>query len=189
VIGEIAGQKYVAAAWTYYVGFSHVRGRQRLTLKKEVPLMSILTMSLPATRWGAALLGARMPQAMFEPLGQLDVLLPGNGSPLPAPRSVALTGSVLTSTVAPTGAVLTSTVALTGTAASGVTAGPGTACVAGAGNEAVAGTGVAKRRPSAINGRPTDNRKQQYVHKTRVNAGGDGASGPEPERERALPTR
>jgi hypothetical protein len=31
---------------------------------------------------------------------------------------------------------------------------------------------------------PTDNRKQ-YVHKTRVNAGGDGASGPHPEREPA----
>jgi hypothetical protein len=31
---------------------------------------------------------------------------------------------------------------------------------------------------------PTDIRKQ-YVHKTRVNAGGDGASGPHPEREPA----
>jgi len=31
---------------------------------------------------------------------------------------------------------------------------------------------------------PTDVRKQ-YVHKTRVNAGGDGASGPHPEREPA----
>ena len=34
-------------------------------------------------------------------------------------------------------------------------------------------------------GLPIDNRKQQYVHKTRVNAGGDGASGPHPEREPA----
>jgi hypothetical protein len=33
-------------------------------------------------------------------------------------------------------------------------------------------------------GLPTDIRKQ-YVHKTRVNAGGDGASGPHPEREPA----
>ncbi len=33
-------------------------------------------------------------------------------------------------------------------------------------------------------GLPTDVRKQ-YVHKTRVNAGGDGASGPHPEREPA----
>jgi hypothetical protein len=31
---------------------------------------------------------------------------------------------------------------------------------------------------------PIDVRKQ-YVHKTRVNAGGDGASGPHPEREPA----
>ncbi|MBO0806061.1 MAG: hypothetical protein J2P25_23695 [Nocardiopsaceae bacterium] len=31
---------------------------------------------------------------------------------------------------------------------------------------------------------PVDNRKQ-YVHKTRVNAGGDGAMGPHPEREPA----
>jgi hypothetical protein len=35
-----------------------------------------------------------------------------------------------------------------------------------------------------IAGLPIDNRKQ-YVHKTRVNAGGDGASGPHPEREPA----
>jgi hypothetical protein len=34
------------------------------------------------------------------------------------------------------------------------------------------------------NGLPIDIRKQ-YVHKTRVNAGGDGASGPHPEREPA----
>jgi hypothetical protein len=33
-------------------------------------------------------------------------------------------------------------------------------------------------------GLPVDIRKQ-YVHKTRVNAGGDGASGPHPEREPA----
>jgi hypothetical protein len=34
------------------------------------------------------------------------------------------------------------------------------------------------------NGLPIDIRKP-YVHKTRVNAGGDGASGPHPEREPA----
>jgi len=33
-------------------------------------------------------------------------------------------------------------------------------------------------------GLPIDNRKQ-YVHKTRVNVGGDGAAGPHPEREPA----
>jgi len=31
----------------------------------------------------------------------------------------------------------------------------------------------------------TDDTRKQYVHKTRVNAGGDGASGPHPEREPA----
>jgi hypothetical protein len=40
-------------------------------------------------------------------------------------------------------------------------------------------------RPDAVPaGLPTENRKQ-YVHKTRVNAGGDGASGPHPEWEPA----
>ena len=45
------------------------------------------------------------------------------------------------------------------------------------------GTTDAMRRLQATNGIPTDNRKQQYVRKTRVNANGGGASGPEPERE------
>jgi hypothetical protein len=127
--------------------------------------MSILTMSRTATRWGAALPGARMPQAMFEPLGQIDALWPTYGSPLPAVSSVpAISSAVL-----------------------GVPAGTGSACGTGAGTEASAGTGVGiTRRLAAVNGRPTNNRKQQYVHKTRVNAGGDGASGPEPEREQAL---
>jgi hypothetical protein len=52
--------------------------------------------------------------------------------------------------------------------------------------------GFVTPRPSAVMARsltvmaglPIDNRKQ-YVHKTRVNAGGDGASGPHPEREPA----
>ncbi len=38
--------------------------------------------------------------------------------------------------------------------------------------------------PAAVLSTATDIRKQ-YVHKTRVNAGGDGASGPHPEREPA----
>jgi hypothetical protein len=44
----------------------------------------------------------------------------------------------------------------------------------------------AMARPAALMAAalPTDIRKQ-YVHKTRVNAGGDGASGPHPEREPA----
>ena len=40
------------------------------------------------------------------------------------------------------------------------------------------------RSLAVMAGLPIDNRKQ-YVHKTRVNAGGDGASGPHPEREPA----
>lgn len=40
------------------------------------------------------------------------------------------------------------------------------------------------RSLAAMAGLPIDNRKQ-YVHKTRVTAGGDGASGPHPEREPA----
>ena len=44
----------------------------------------------------------------------------------------------------------------------------------------------ATMQPFAVmaTGLPTDIRKQ-YVHKTRVNAGGDGASGPHPEWEPA----
>jgi len=43
---------------------------------------------------------------------------------------------------------------------------------------------VMARSLAVTAGLPIDNRKQ-YVHKTRVNAGGDGASGPHPEREPA----
>ena len=135
--------------------------------------MSILIMSLPATRWGAALPGARMPQAISGPLGQIDALWPSYGSPLP------ITSSVATSSVATSGVFLGAAAATCAAAA-----GAGTARVDGAGTEAGAGLG-ATRQLSAINGRPTGNRKQQYVHKTRVNAGGDGASGPHPEREPA----
>jgi hypothetical protein len=46
------------------------------------------------------------------------------------------------------------------------------------------GSTVMTRSLAAMAGLPIDNRKQ-YVHKTRVNAGGDGASGPHPEREPA----
>jgi hypothetical protein len=46
---------------------------------------------------------------------------------------------------------------------------------------------AAMARPLAVMAAelPIDIRKQQYVHKTRVNVGGDGASGPHPEREPA----
>ncbi len=45
---------------------------------------------------------------------------------------------------------------------------------------------AAMARPVAVKaaGLPVDIRKQ-YTHKTRVNVGGDGASGPHPEREPA----
>ena len=112
--------------------------------------MSNLIMSLPATRWGAALPGARMPKAMSGPLGQIDVLWPSYGSPLPGTSGVA-TSSVATSSVATSSVVM------------GAAAGTGTARVGGAGTEAGAGLG-STRRLSAIDGRPTDNRKQQYVH-------------------------
>jgi hypothetical protein len=41
-------------------------------------------------------------------------------------------------------------------------------------------------RPFAVTAEPQlVNNRKQYVHKTRVNAGGDGAMGPHPEREPA----
>ena len=42
-------------------------------------------------------------------------------------------------------------------------------------------------RPHAVKaGLPLVDNRKQYVHMTRVNAGGDGASGPHPEREPGL---
>ena len=41
------------------------------------------------------------------------------------------------------------------------------------------------RPPAAANGLPTNNLKQFVQMKTRVNVDGDGARGPEPEREQA----
>ena len=48
------------------------------------------------------------------------------------------------------------------------------------------GMAGAERRIQAAYGLPTIDNRKQYVHKTRVNADGGGASGPEPEREQAL---
>jgi len=54
------------------------------------------------------------------------------------------------------------------------------------GTEGVMGLdGGSARRLTATTGRSIDNRKQILQHTTRVNANGDGASGPEPEREQA----
>ena len=121
--------------------------------------MLISATSASATRWGAALPGARSPRWTFElaglGLGLTHVLTPGSGLP-----------------------------------ATGISGIPGTTRAAGVaeayGTERALASGMtgAMRRLQATNGIPTDNRKQ-YVHKTRVNADGGGASGPEPEREQA----
>ncbi|MGH3166083.1 MAG: hypothetical protein ACRDN0_09345 [Trebonia sp.] len=45
----------------------------------------------------------------------------------------------------------------------------------------------ATKRPLAVKAElPLVDNRKQYVHMTRVNAGGDGASGPHPEREPGL---
>jgi hypothetical protein len=64
---------------------------------------------------------------------------------------------------------------------------PGSAAVlAGAAKAADPRTAVAIRRPFAVLVElPLVDNRKQYVHKTRVNAGGDGAMGPHPEREPA----
>ncbi|MCW2936475.1 MAG: hypothetical protein JWM19_7437 [Actinomycetia bacterium] len=118
------------------------------------------TLSASATRWGAALPGARTPRWTFElsglGLGLTHAQVPGSGS-------TAIGTSGIPGTTRATGVA----------EAYGV--------------ERTVGTGMtaAKRRIQASNGLPTDNRKQ-YVNETRVNADGGGAPGPEPEREQAL---
>jgi hypothetical protein len=64
---------------------------------------------------------------------------------------------------------------------------PGSAAVlAGAAKVAGPRAAVAIRRPFAVVAElPLVDNRKQYVHKTRVNAGGDGAMGPHPEREPA----
>jgi hypothetical protein len=113
------------------------------------------------TRWGAALPGARAPRWTFE--------LSGTG------LGLANAQKLPDSDLAATGI-------------SGVRGTMRAACVAeghGIQIAAVAGIAGATRPFQATNELPTDNRRQ-YVHKTRVNADGGGASGPEPEREQAL---
>jgi len=116
-------------------------------------------MSASATRWGAVLQGARTPLLSLEPQWILE--------------PVGATGG------------LGVTCALSGTGLAGVVDAAG---VAAATTAAPVTTAMA-RRPKAINGLPSDNRKQQYVHKTSVLVNDGGASGPEPEREQALPAR
>jgi hypothetical protein len=119
----------------------------------------ISTMSASAARWGAALPGARTPQWTFQ-LSGLDLGL--TRAQVPGSGLAAIgTGSI-----------------------PGTTRARGVAEAHGE-RAAVAGMTGATRRLQATNEFPTDNRKQ-YVHETRVNADGGGASGPEPEREQAL---
>jgi hypothetical protein len=120
----------------------------------------ISTLSDSATRWGAALPGARTPQWTFElagiDLGLSRAQVPGSG--LAPIATSGIPGTLRAEGVAEAYGVEPAT---------------------------VAGMTGATRQSQATNGLPTDNRKQ-YVHKTRVNANGGGASGPEPEREQAL---
>jgi hypothetical protein len=120
----------------------------------------ISTMSASATRWGAALPGARAPQWTFK--------LSGLGLGLTTFAQVPGSGLAAIGTSGIPGAMR----------------GAGVAEAHGVERAAVAGMTGATRRSLATDELPTDNRKQ-YVHKTRVNANGEGASGPEPEREPA----
>jgi hypothetical protein len=117
-------------------------------------------MSASATRWGAALQGARTPRWTFQPsgldLGLARAQVPGSG--LAAFGIGIIPGATRTR---------------------------GVAEAYGVEQAAVAGMTGATWQSQGTNGLPTDNRKQ-YVHETRVNADGGGASGPEPEREQAL---
>jgi hypothetical protein len=122
--------------------------------------VSISTLSAPATRWGAALPGARAPQ--------MTVKLAGLGLGLTHARTqVPASG-------------------LTAIAISGIPSTTGAAEAYGVERAAVAGIAGVDQRFQASYGLPTTDNRKQYVHKTRVNADGGGASGPEPEREQAL---
>jgi len=131
----------------------------------------IKAMSSSATRWGAALQGARTPLSSME-LSSMEL------------RTFELSGIRV--------GLSRAQVPGSGLAAIGSTNIPGTqraAGIAGAyGVEraAVAGLTGGTRPFQATNGLPTNNIRKQYVHKTRVTADGGGAPGPEPEREQAL---
>jgi hypothetical protein len=116
---------------------------------------------VPAPAWGAALPGARVPWLTVEPS------VAGHG------RTYALTSSL--------GYAVLPALPLLADGATDV------AGVLGA-NGAAGTNGIVttKARPqAAANGLPTNNMKQFVQMKTRVNVDGDGARGPEPEREQA----
>ena len=131
--------------------------------------MLISVLSISATRWGAALPGARKPWWTVEQSGlergrHAFALLPSGGRP-----ETGLSGFELLPATRVTGA-------------SGISGVP--AAVRGAGVADVKGVPAARKQ--ATYGLPTDNSKQNVQMTTRVNASGGGAPGPEPEREQAL---
>jgi len=139
-------------------------------------LISVL--SIPATRWGAALPGARTPQWTVDQSGigrgrHALALLSDGGRP-----GTGLSGFGLLPATRVTGA-------------SGISGVP--AAVRGAGVADVKGALAARKAATyglpASYGLPIDNSKQNVQMTTRVNVGGDGAPGPEPEREPALQLR
>jgi hypothetical protein len=121
-------------------------------------LTNELIVSAPA--WGAALPGARVPWLTVEP----SVI--GHGRTY-APMSSLGYASALPPLLAD--------------GATGVAGVLGVNCATGT-NGVVAATAW---RQAAANGLPTNNMKQFVQTKTRVNVDGDGARGPEPEREQA----
>jgi len=117
---------------------------------------------VPAPAWDAALPSARVPWLTVEPSAISHV------------RTHALTSSfgyAVLPAVPPLGA-------------DGATYVAGVLGVYGA--TGTNGVVAANARPqAAVNGLPTNNLKQFVQMKTRVNVDGDGARGPEPEREQA----
>ena len=130
--------------------------------------MLISVLSIAATRWGAALPGARKPQWTVEQSGI------GRGHALALLCSGGRPGTGLSGF-----GLLPATTRVTG--ASGIPGVP--AAVRGAGVADVKGALAARKR--ATYGLPADNSIQYVQMTTRVNVGGDGASGPHPEREPA----
>jgi hypothetical protein len=116
---------------------------------------------VPAPAWGAALPSAHVPWPTVEPSAI------GHG------RTYALTSSLGY-------AVLPAMPLLRAAGATNVAGVPGAYCAAGTN-----GVVAANARQAAAYGLPTNNMKQFVQMKTRVNVDGDGARGPEPEREQA----
>jgi hypothetical protein len=99
----------------------------------------------------------------------------------PRPRSAALSVVVAPWTLTGVGAAaLRCAPVIPGAVAS--VAVPASVVSAGAGTRGLAGPRLTMPAPVATYVRNPINRKQ-HVYQTRVNAGGDGASGPYPERE------